>query len=290
MGVMHDAAATNNLEVLEQCITTGLLVNETDPVHGRTPLHFAAENGHAEAARMLLNFGANPRAIDAYGLTPLEVATENGHVDVAGVLQERIAIASHTTVAPRWQQPTQAPSGQGPDENTPILFVCPHCGKTLRVPAKFIGDHGTCKQCGGRIVITPGGAAPEREGAYFEERFVKTYQEALEVFLKEALPATSCESEAAIRDNHARIALAWKSRELVECSENAMKGIVEKNLKVLGWRTDFEEFQILVDLEGASAAQIVAICGNTVGLHAIRVWRSPTKYFICGGSDFVPHA
>lgn len=290
MGVMHDAAASNTIELLEQCINTGMRVNEAEQIHGRTPLHFAAEKGHVEATRLLLNFGANPKAIDAYGLTPIEIAMENGHIEVVEILNARMAIASHTTIAPRWQMPTQAPTGQGPDENTPIVFVCPHCGKQLRVPAKFIGDHGTCKQCGGRIVITPGGAAPEKEGAYFEERFVKTYQEALEVFLKEALPTVQLESEAAIRDNYARIAKAWKSRELLECSETALRGIMEKNLKVLGWRRDFDEFQILVDLEGTTAAQVIAICTDSVGLQAVRVWRGPTKYFVCGSQDFVPHA
>ena len=52
-----------------------------------------------------------------------------------------------------------------------IEYECPHCGRSLRVSEKFIGEEGACKYCGGRVVIAaetpapppPEDAAPERK-------------------------------------------------------------------------------------------------------------------------------
>jgi len=51
-----------------------------------SPLHCAAQQGHAEIAELLIAKGANPNAIDMMGETPLHVAALGGHQDVALVL------------------------------------------------------------------------------------------------------------------------------------------------------------------------------------------------------------
>ncbi len=51
-----------------------------------SPLHCAAQQGHAEIAELLIAKGANPNAIDMMGETPLHTAVLGGHKDVVMVL------------------------------------------------------------------------------------------------------------------------------------------------------------------------------------------------------------
>ncbi|KAF3177841.1 hypothetical protein TWF788_007623 [Orbilia oligospora] len=53
---------------------------------GRTPLSWAAENGHETVVRLLINAGAEIETKDWYGRTPLSWAAENGHEVVARLL------------------------------------------------------------------------------------------------------------------------------------------------------------------------------------------------------------
>ncbi len=53
---------------------------------GLTPLHFAAREGQADAARQLVAAGADIDAIAADGKTPLSLAIYNGHYELAGFL------------------------------------------------------------------------------------------------------------------------------------------------------------------------------------------------------------
>jgi len=58
--------------------------------HGRwTPLMYAARQGSLEAARVLVDAGADKDARDPDLSTPAIIATINGHYDVAGMLVER---------------------------------------------------------------------------------------------------------------------------------------------------------------------------------------------------------
>ena len=52
---------------------------------GFTPLHYAAQQGHAEVARILLAAGADPGARNNAGQTPLDKARDNKHEEVVGV-------------------------------------------------------------------------------------------------------------------------------------------------------------------------------------------------------------
>jgi ankyrin repeat protein len=53
---------------------------------GRTPLHFSAQLGDVDLIRMLLSRGADPERRDHYGETPLEAAERDGAAEAARAL------------------------------------------------------------------------------------------------------------------------------------------------------------------------------------------------------------
>ena len=53
-----------------------------------TPLHWAAAMGHEDAARLLLENGADPNILAGNGFTPLDVADANGAAGVAALLEQ----------------------------------------------------------------------------------------------------------------------------------------------------------------------------------------------------------
>ena len=60
------------------------------------PLQVAAKNGHATAAKVLLDARAEPSAADKLGLTALHRACERGHTETARLLLEAGAFASQS--------------------------------------------------------------------------------------------------------------------------------------------------------------------------------------------------
>ena len=89
-----------------------------------TPLHHAAQGGHAEAIAILVSAGANPNARAVLDTTPLHHAAESGHVDAIAALAAagadpnarampdepdatyaavRVAVGSYSTGSTWWQ-------------------------------------------------------------------------------------------------------------------------------------------------------------------------------------------
>jgi len=56
-----------------------------DPINGKL-LHWAAEKGHLDLAKLLLANGAQVDAKNNYGVTPLHCATDKDHLDLAKLL------------------------------------------------------------------------------------------------------------------------------------------------------------------------------------------------------------
>jgi hypothetical protein len=59
---------------------------------GKTTLHLSAENGHSEAVRCILEFGAEINACDASGSTALHLAVDHGHTNVKVLLEEGASV------------------------------------------------------------------------------------------------------------------------------------------------------------------------------------------------------
>uniref|UniRef100_A0A8V5G6Q3 Uncharacterized protein n=1 Tax=Melopsittacus undulatus TaxID=13146 RepID=A0A8V5G6Q3_MELUD len=59
--------------------------------NGRTPLHRAAEKGHGDAVKALLQSGAYLYSLDMKGKTPLHLAAQNNHSHIVKILVEEEA-------------------------------------------------------------------------------------------------------------------------------------------------------------------------------------------------------
>merc|ERR1711935_990709 len=81
---------------------------------GTTPLYIAARNGHVDAVRALLEHNADPNlaTTDEYGATPLYIAAQNGHVDAVQALLEQNANPNTTTTDGAWT-PLKMATGLG---------------------------------------------------------------------------------------------------------------------------------------------------------------------------------
>lgn len=50
-----------------------------------TPLHWAAQNGHAEVAALLVKYGAGMSLVNKFGLTPADIAHQIGRQDIVDI-------------------------------------------------------------------------------------------------------------------------------------------------------------------------------------------------------------
>ena len=84
-----DAAMSRDREAVKTLLKSGADVNAAQG-DGMTALHWAARNGDAELAQMLLFAGANVKATTRLGgYTPLMMAAEQGHATVIAALLVR---------------------------------------------------------------------------------------------------------------------------------------------------------------------------------------------------------
>jgi ankyrin repeat protein len=83
---LHSAVVTDNLEAIRQHIRAGSDLNMLEPSRASTPLITAAFLGKTEAARMLIDAGADLNYQNADGSTALHTAAVFGRIEVAIIL------------------------------------------------------------------------------------------------------------------------------------------------------------------------------------------------------------
>lgn len=103
-GQGRQSAAPNALSIAVQngdLLEAQRLVENGDDVncqdeHGMAPLHWAAQNGHREIIKLLLQHGANPRLEDSRNLTAHAIARACGKTRVLHLLSASVAVEQET--------------------------------------------------------------------------------------------------------------------------------------------------------------------------------------------------
>jgi hypothetical protein len=103
---LHAAAENGHAEMIQLLLSKGADVNART-ASGYTPLHLAAKNGHGLCARILLDAGANVNAQSDNGETPLYLAAGNGHGEMVQLLVARGATMGQPGLT---TQPATTPS------------------------------------------------------------------------------------------------------------------------------------------------------------------------------------
>ena len=84
---LHWAAEYGHAAVATKLLQANAVVDAAN-VDGWTPLHWAAGYGQAAVAELLLQANASPTAVDKSGRTPADIAKGNRHPDLAKRLLE----------------------------------------------------------------------------------------------------------------------------------------------------------------------------------------------------------
>ena len=85
---VRERRQTSRVSVLQVRLNPSDIAVLSRLTSGSTPLHFAAANGHAQIAQILLTCGAVHNKMDKNGMTPEALAEINGHTEVIRVLRD----------------------------------------------------------------------------------------------------------------------------------------------------------------------------------------------------------
>ena len=83
---LHDAASLNRIEELRMKLHMSDMDIDALSRLGSTAVQCAANCGHTEAMRLLIQCGANFNKTNQYGETALMMAADNGHIGVLRLL------------------------------------------------------------------------------------------------------------------------------------------------------------------------------------------------------------
>ena len=86
MTALHWAASQDDLAMARMLLQAGANVKAVTRINQQTPLFFAAKNGNADMVKLLLAAGADADAVDARDTTPLMLAAGSGNADAVAAL------------------------------------------------------------------------------------------------------------------------------------------------------------------------------------------------------------
>ncbi len=104
------AAATGNIEAIKQHLEAGTDVDAKEPPGGSTPLLVAAIFGRAEAAKLLIEKGANINARSNDGATALHAAAFFCHTEIVKLLLGKGAVVNAKNI--RGETPLDSVAGE----------------------------------------------------------------------------------------------------------------------------------------------------------------------------------
>lgn len=84
--VLNFMAIEGHVAALKFCLENGFDANQPDGQFGATPLHYVCKLNYVEAAKVLLQFGANPNAVSEIDDTPLHCCISSGSADMMDLL------------------------------------------------------------------------------------------------------------------------------------------------------------------------------------------------------------
>jgi len=116
------ASLLGKTDVIDSLTNYGASVYARMENDGRTPLMIAAENGHAESVKLLLEIGASRYTTDEEGRTAANMAEEAGHPEVAALINrepapEELALESPEQVSAEMDEFVAAAEGDVPPQS-----------------------------------------------------------------------------------------------------------------------------------------------------------------------------
>lgn len=84
---LYRAAGENLMEMARWLLSVGVDINARTSFNKETPLYAAAESGHLEMVKLLVESGADLALTDAYGVRPYIAAKQHWHFEVAAYIK-----------------------------------------------------------------------------------------------------------------------------------------------------------------------------------------------------------